>query len=633
MTRALSFEYNAVLAIAELVVDRLIGALYDEQSLPDTHTAPVLGGTAHLWMNKPSFRLDAMRPDCNAVLSVDELKGLVRFSGAADQEFTAGVEVEFALQIDELTQTLRPDFLGLTTDDVTATTDNAIVAALLPTVLVNELRGGSFSALELPLNLGEEVLASDRCELRLIDDESVTDQDTVNLGLYNSTDADSRGHPDDVTNFILDDKTFTVRISQTAFDLLVQERIDRRFMRFDLTVPATTQTIHHVRIGPPDFASGLVTLEGHSHTEHSGVAGDITNARTSERVGFYCDAAGQFRATIAARPGDVLEVRGTSVMIVAAGRSVVVYPPSLTLRDGYVSIHGDAFFNELGSVEAEIDGAIRFEINPATGHVIASADAEVELPAWVDIILFCVGVSVDAELERYIVAEFGEMGASLLPAVGEADRLVAFWENIELRSDGIILSGQLEAGRIESAGRTYHAVVGVGDSTSVTLDLEHSSVSVRGGMHCSLGTIAFEQLGVDNLIGLPYSGSDITLPDPPHLDGHVLAVRTGGGCHGKLRLNVLDDGRTISRWVTYRPLIEPLVALSGEWHQDPEPFGVSREGIVFNSVGANRYWGEFSVSLMQRLYDARGAEPEFRWAPYTGPGELTILDDGRRVSL
>lgn len=132
MSRDLSFEYNAALAISKLVVDRIVGALYDGQAISDTHTAPITGGTAHLLISKPRLSFDANRQDRNAVLTVDSIEGLLQFTGAGDVSFESAVEVQFRLVLDEISDTLRPDFSDLTTADVTVTSDNSLVRTFIP---------------------------------------------------------------------------------------------------------------------------------------------------------------------------------------------------------------------------------------------------------------------------------------------------------------------------------------------------------------------------------------------------------------------------------------------------------------------------------------------------------------------
>lgn len=487
--------------------------------------------------------------------------------------------------------------------------------------------------MQIPLNPGEDDLESDSIELRLINDPTSADRDTLNLGLYDSSDADSRGNPENITNFLLEDKLFTLRISSTVFDQLTADYIDRQFMRFNLTVPEEEQTTNHVKILPPNDASGMVTLEGQTLRSRRNISGSIRNSRTSDSVNFNCDAEGRFQAVLAGRIGDSLEVHGASFTRNAGEYTAVIYPPTLELGDGYIHIRGNVFVDDFGGIEVEYEGYIQLHIDPVTGRIVTSTEADVDVPWFVAVILRLAGESLDDEFGGFIDEEFGRVGANLLPAIGETDRLVVFWEDVQVQHNGIILSGQIEAGRIKSAGRSDEMRVDIGDQAYVSLDLASSTISTSRAMLVDLGRISFEQLGVDNLIRLTYPAAEATLPEPSHLDGRVFAVRTVQHSYGKLRLNLLGDDRTVLRWVTYEPLIEPKVEIVGEWHQEPEPFGSARGGILLRSRGANRYWGEFRVELQQRLYDARGAEPEFHWAPYVGPGEFRTSGGGRRVSL
>ncbi len=635
MSTEISFGYLNALAIAERVIDRLVGALYDGQKIQDASAHEITPGlVAHTFFSKPRVSFDATQPGCNVVLTIDELQIL---APSAEVPTVRALEVQFPLVVDRDTQALRCDLAAVTKDTVTVVTPEGEPDPVTAAFVVYGLTQGGFMA-DLPFSFiggSNELLGCDMLHVRILDDPAGEDQGTLNAGLWDFHGTEV-GAPENITPFLEEGKSFTLRVSSSAFDRMVGDAVDDRFMCFDLTVPEEEQTVEGVRIVPG--AGGMVTLEGQPDDGRAGISGTIRNSGEAgaEPVGFSCDSEGAFTATIEAEAGDRLEIRGTQITLSFEDYSAVLYRPSIVLRDGYVSLQARLDIEEPVAVEPEIDAQIRLEVDPATGHLMTNTEADVELPWWANAILWCLGESINGEVADFVDDEFGRLGVNLVPALGNSEQMAVFWEGIEVREDGLILSGQIEAGLLVSAGRTTELSFDMGAGHRVTFDTERATLDVSGAMVADLAmTRTFEELDFDSLARHPYHHTVVTLPAPEYWDGRVFAVR-GLPDYGKIRLNMLDDGRPLLRWVLYNPPILPEVELAGEWHQEPAPFTMTLSGIRLQSSGAKRYWGEFTVALRGRLYDPQpgtGGEPDIRWDPYRGPGEFTILDNGRSVSI
>jgi hypothetical protein len=623
MCRSLSYGYNAGLAISELVADRLIGAIYDDPDFPHTYAEPVTGlpTTVHIHISKPRLTFDASRPERNAVLYIDRLEGV----SSVGERFTATVDVEFLLITDSGAGTLRPDFDAVELGDITVTSTSPVAEALLPSAILNTIQDGRFDALEIPLDFGQALLGSDRLDLRVIDDTTGADHDNLNLMFFDSADGDSHGEIGDVASFLEEDSTFTLLLSQAAFDARIEQELDRRFMHFDLTVPETEETTsHRIVVSPPD-AAGQVALSGESTRSHSYVSGTIRNVRTDEEIGFACDAEGVFSVSLAATAGDVLEVRGDRLDIATGELDGTIPIPTITLADGHITISGTVHVHEPISEAIEYEGRLWLSIDPRSGTLAVEAQADVEMPWWADFIAWCAGVSAEDEVAETIETLVGPMSRALLPGLDMAGRMAVFYESVTVSPDGIILSGQIEAGRLVTAGQMARDVVPLTGSLldQVRLDLERRTIAIDAGGLTDLADSAFEQIDVDYLAARAYPATELPLPAvDAALEGRVFGVRTIGGRHAKLRIS-LWEGALIIRWVTYERNPEPAVAIVGDWEGTRDVDMAGRSGFGIHSVGADHYEGDFTASV-SRIHHAETGEAEFRWSverPATGtPG-------------
>jgi hypothetical protein len=699
MPRSLTFGYNAVLCIAELAADRLVGAQYDDLSIPDTffRSFSILNdegnifasGRSHVLISKPHISFDATREGKNAILRIDDIYGIVDFTilplGANPrEEFHAAVEVQFNLIRDSMTNRLRPDFSSTITDDIAVTPDPSldlirqqVVRMILPQILVEELGGPTFERYGMSIRLDQQALKSDDLDFVVINDTTMADQDNLCFAFFERDDPLTRGHPDGIPNFLETDKTFSFRLSRAIFDQRIAEFINERFMRFQVTVARTEQVERNVRITPPD-ESGQVTLEGGQWAQHSGVSGTVRNATTSRSVSFRADAEGRFSVTMEASIGDVLEIHGSSFIDRSQGDPFTVYPPQIQLRDGYIQIGGEAFVDAAIGLDVEYEGRIQLRIDPVTGRVLAHAtDVSVDIPWWADILLFLFlpllyGILLTLYREKVagqIEDIFNQSNTNFIPGLNEPGRIAVFAEDIAVRANGLVLSGQIEAGRIQNAGRTVQTTftldnitlrdwegpeqaAGPGETQdppsqqfSQTFGFDTDSRTFRSfyipathplngtdGIE-NLGMVNFEQLSIDDLTdpARRYTPSVSLSDDVPIID-RVFAIRTRWNRYAKVRIDQHPNtGEFILRWVTYQAPIDPSVEIIGEWRKSANPTEANIGGITFGTwAGADLYWADLVLEF-RRLY--QGAPLEIDWQ-YDGPDLFNVYYfDRRRARL
>lgn len=359
MSTELSFGYLNALAISERVIDRLVGALYDGQEIRDAGAHEISAGVvAHTFFSKPRVSFDATQAGCNVVLTIDDLQIL---SPLAEVPASRGLEVQFPLVVDRDTQALRCDFSAVTMDTVTAVTPEGEPDPVTAALVVYGLTQGGFMD-DLPFSFiggSNELQGCDMLHVRTLSDPGDEDQGTLNAGLWDFHGTEGPGAPENITSFLEEGKSFTLRVSSSGFDRLVGVALDDRFMCFDLRVPEEEQTAEGVRIVPG--AGGVVTLEGQPDDDRASISGTIHNTRraSTERVDFSCDSEGAFTATIEAQAGDRLEIRGTQVTLSFEEYSAVLYRPSIVLCDGYVNLRCRLDVEEPATVEADIDTQIR----------------------------------------------------------------------------------------------------------------------------------------------------------------------------------------------------------------------------------------------------------------------------------
>ena len=129
-----------------------------------------------------------------------------------------------------------------------------------------------------------------------------------------------------------------------------------------------------------------------------------------------------------------------------------------------------------------------------------------------------------------------------------------------------MLSGQIEAGLIHSAGRSGKSSVYLDASESNTVgqtfDLLVASRYVFTDPNwmkqfaeyglVRLGKVNFELLSYDELAVKSYTSDSATIPGAGPLAGEVFAVKTAWVRYSKVRIDQTEKGKVILRWITYK---------------------------------------------------------------------------------
>ncbi len=342
-----------------------------------------------------------------------------------------------------------------------------------------------------------------------------------------------------------------------------------------------------------------MTITGQANSLHASVSGRIENSTAEGSVSLNTDENGAFEVTLAAAVGDTLTFSG-DYFTDRSGTTIRVYPPSIGLRDGSIGVSGTAWVDRLGGMCVDFEGDVSLRIDPVTGGMIPSTDASVDLPFLGDFIMVLISCVIgpfvnllyswfDEDVAEAISDFFADSGLTLIPGLSDPDRIAPFVEDIEIRRNGIIVSGQMDAGWIHNAGRTRENWVDL-DLARFSLNPESFTVRVTNGEMRRVYGSSFEQLGPEE-IGESWHRYVDTLPFDSLVDlnGKVFAINTDQGRTAKVRIDLIDGVRPVLRWVTYNAPISLGVELSVSWDNDGEWGSDGR----YSWGGAETFWGTF----------------------------------------
>ncbi len=269
MPRSLTFGYNAALALDELVVDRFVGADYDEMLITDSFRHDFdedeAAGTAHIYFSRPHIGFDAVREGKDAVLLLPILRVVAFFTrtppGLEDHEdFSVESTVEFSLERDVSIGNLQPNFAAVTEDDVAVTCLNpnpeenplkaALIEAFMPGLIAQALSGGRFDGISMLLDINEDFMYADAVDVVVLNDTGIDDIDTLNLAFYEAGHDETQGSPLAVPNFMAEGRTLTFLLSRAVFELMVKRYLNDRFMNLEMQVAREEYTEHDITISP-----------------------------------------------------------------------------------------------------------------------------------------------------------------------------------------------------------------------------------------------------------------------------------------------------------------------------------------------------------------------------------------------
>lgn len=519
-SREISFGYNAVLSISEDVINRLVGAAYDNLGT-ETFVENVYSVKWHLWMLKPSFRFDRAdsRPGKNCVLS------LRMFGKNEDnEEFAADVDIWCALRksstglqlaLNEVTVSindLKSDVVLRVFRHINPSMPSSTLEIILKFQIAAILQRGDFDELAyIPINFSE--LSVLRTAMRTNVDGSTALAGTVdydisidtpwdapeseiaaiNFAFYNKEEVydtevsyeATRGEIADVHAALLPGHRMSFRLSSAAFEVMIGRVIEEMFIRFSVQVPrslpysdpasnALTNIEHitflsyddgyHVTVSSPIqlLESRRLQVIVHSaflekrNGEHywdlpANVVGQITNHTTGASVPFSTDDDGFFYAVIDAEEGDFLKFHGEAIKRYfeegAVDFHALIPPPStIAVSNGSISMDGTLELDFVsGGNTCSVDYSANVTITAPEHEVAISTDIDIDLDP-----------SIYNNYKSRFIGEFNRMVGGklkdLLPSLDQEGLIAFFPEEVVVQEEGVILSGDIVAGRLVSSG-------------------------------------------------------------------------------------------------------------------------------------------------------------------------------------
>ncbi len=681
MNRTLSFSYNAIATLGEIVADRLVKASFLDGTISETITTNFslggnLTGTMHAFLSNPAVEFGvgardrvSLSLDVHAVLEFPSPPNLL---GLADGDWLKA-RVSVKTQLITKGTTLRPNLTTLKPIDVyvdNANSNNSSLKSWAPFILKSEipkaLGSPMFNKLDVDLGFDPKSFLSNALDVAVIDGPPPEDRDELALAFYHTADQQqTRGNTDDIQPFLGVGKSLTIRVSKPIFDALINEELAKQFMRFDVKLgdPLTALSGDP---GPDQKQRGIRwrqqdALEKLSWTTPSGdyllfldpdpsranlYGGTVTNLRTGEQEYFATNSLGAAKIGFGdLQKGDVLRFHGEYKY----EKKAKVYYPSFVLGDGYIKISATAVADEVAcydNVTAYLKGNIYFFIDPATGDFsVKAGEVDVDLPWYVDglkVLLYLftgpyAGIIIGG-YESEIVGEVTEKAkgktSALLPAISGKGNLKVFWEDIALKADGVILHGQIEAGWLRSGGRSAGLKATVDQEGDYFQQIEIYQQSGYASLQSSIPagfdtsavtvvnkTVAFEQIGPEDIAQITAGVTDrsVSVPGGDALEGLVLAVRTARHRYAKVRVDRGKKKNWVLRWITYNVPQAPKVEIVAidNWGHD-EKF--------------KKYWRTFSLKT-HRIYRDYGFKINWQCSGLLKKTEIPGQPEAIRIDI
>ena len=669
-----TFNYNAIVSLAEVVADRLVKASISEGTVKNTFSREIspgfgLTGRFHVLISDSAVEFGTGTRDhvwltmnIHAVLELSQPA-----LGIADGDWLKA-SVSVMTQMITKGAVLSPKFDDLTTPDVSVgnvQSNNGILAGMGPLLLPAEIAKSlkddpEFKKLAIDLGFDSHELLSDAVDSVVLDGPPPEDRDELALAFYNSKDpVNTRGGAAGVKLSLVPGKSVTLRLSKTIVDSIIAEELNTRFMRFDVALgePVPEQlggTPLPYQPSGDQMLRGILWGESHSlfpggaaapATHYIKIQPDprrdnlwcaVTNLRTGETQNFTTTSTGEgIWAGASILGGHAIQMndieQGDTLRFHGEYKSYgerSIYYPDIQLSDGCIQIAAKAVSDIVcyDDVTVHLKGQVTLAIDPATGEVQAySEEPDVDLPWYVDIGVGLLKFAIYAftgPLGSTIIEEpslAGELaraalqsGHSLIPTIPGGNRLHLFWEDLTLKPDEIIVSGQLEAGWILSGGRSQGLIVDLDDGQQLAIGSKSADlwgVSDGAGGVVRVTTKSFEQLNLEELAKLTYQPDTTSVPSGPALEGLVLAVRTAYDRFAKVRVDRSKQGKYLARWITYGRPSDPSVSIVGTLNvkhgDEPED---------------TRAWGTFKIHV-EGLYSDYGLVAVWQ---YDGPGKAFV---------
>jgi hypothetical protein len=679
MNRSLSFGYNAVASIGEIVAERLVQASFADGSISETITSDfILDGSTgifHALITNVAVEFGAGAKD--RIWLQSELHVVLEFPMppafldlANNDWMKATVRVKPHLTASGAK--VSPNLASLSVYDVlvqNVSSNNPTLQNMAWLFLSGEIVKAfselAYKQLELDLGFDPESLKSDAIDAVLLDGPPPEDRDELALAFYRASKAqETRGGAAGIQSILAPGKSLTVRVSKETVDELMKDEMDQQYLRFDLKLgDQKAEDKYGVSWGKttylaafPDLGFGKddYYLKLSANPKRSNLRDcTVTNLRTGEVKSFDATSLGESTNwnILVSEPepiymhdlknGDVLRFHGEYKL----EKKVKIYYPAFELGDGKISLSATAVTDVAcyDDVEADIVGKMSLSIDPATGDLSVKADEpDIDLPGLVDLglgllkgVLYAfTGPFASLIISGYtdsitskVEQEAKKQSSLLLPTVSDADNLLLFWEGLAIKADGVILQGQIEAGWLSGGDRSPGLEVGLDSTSWVSLEqysgqANTTSYSLPPDLDDSAlvvvnKAIPFEKLGPDDLktILTGQTANIVAVPTGDALEGLVLAVRTASRNYAKVRVDRSKTKQWVLRWITYKTPSEPKVCIVGSMKPNKD-----------KSV----YVGKFSVKAQAGIYDKYGLD--VKWF-YSGPGKTTPAGDAIWVEV
>ena len=515
----------------------------------------------------------------------------------------------------------------------------------------------------------------------------------------------SRGDVRSVENTLTRGKSFDFRISVALLDAILATAIHQRFMRLSVTIPSPldegeTEVLDEASgLYFSRFSGDLIRIRSDANDLRGDLSGRIAiieppNTLVST-VDFSTTGDGTLRdMLIEAQPGWTLEFQGESIAAYWRGIDFQIKPPTqMSPVEGGIRVTGEIVATYL-SVDYDIGylGTIHLEFDPffqrfrTSTHVPFPDDAGPLLTGYMASIsgvgLFLlwpfihrrVKRTVEEEIESRLDSSLASPVRGIIPQIGERGLFRAFFDSLELDTNGAILSGQVEAGRIRigpwsassqvrhvwvhrssEAGEGAEAIEidGEGDAQAMfyvdrdiagdlffACRVENTDVTEAARIawlgsepyrfHFTDTRALYEEIPYNDTDQVSRGEREITsrfYPEPSEVDGAVIAIRLPWGTCSKLEIHESPTGENIysSRLVSYEVPSRPFVQIvdDGPW-----------QGRLTSYSTILRFDTSPPPGQRRRLHSPRGRDgrPSYSWRFSSGDELLLVVDDTTEAS-
>lgn len=594
MSRKTTFGYDATVSVHGTVVRHIVESLFEDATIPDSFSTSLDDGRRlAVLIESVTGLLEPPLGEAGVRVFIQARLARLLVDGADVVEpemlglVTVGIRVAFVRAGD----TLRPDFAGITDDDIELPTfpGMAGITAEVKAQIRAVLSGIPPERAAARLSF-TGVAGLDSADLVSLPSREGRPTALV-AGLYSATARDvsgdnpTRGSVGGLVSILNDPDTLAVRLSSDVFDRTVERSLRARYGHADLVVPRSgvdTDSSGAFSVTAISESTGLGPDEGFVTVSSPGgqhVSAWIQIGTGTMSMSVLSGADGSFSTrVIVAGTGDTVTIRGQRIRRVTPSGFVELPRPSVRLRTGYIEVSGLAMVMIVGIIDFEADYRAELVLEPdptqMTSLNLRARSSSYDIPWYVDVARPFVEMFEDLPEIHVgrIVTRLLEDRLPDTPVLGGGQHLATFIDGAALAGTHLEVSGSAHYGQIVDAAVLVHnrsrgdfrlpgglaLTVGAGGTTRVS-----------GGLIRALEA-GFERLGERDL-RLDYSsvravGEDVAV-------GSVFAVERRdpnptNRNHIKLRLDALTP-TPIAKYVEYAAPLVPTVDIVGTVDRDP----------------------------------------------------------------